>query len=234
MNKIQVTISLLILSLVWVNWVNAGFSLTYSDEIKIEEKVEEKNTITNVKKANLLKKSINKYRNKLESYKQILKLDNDVTLNKTISELKMMENALGKIANINISKQAANDVIWSIIKNLKEFTSKTNNYIRPILKKHLDEVKNYKEKYVKTSNKLASIVDKIEDKFKLYFERTPKMSVLKKKAINKKVANMKEYATKLREIKDKSFNKKEDIKSDYNEYKKAIIKEYISIVKILK
>lgn len=234
MNKTKlISISLFLAISLWLN-TNASFSTTYSDEIKIEKEAKETNTQENIKKAKLLKNLINKYRIKLENYKETLDLNNDSILEKSIEQLIMMENALNKISTTDVSKETADSVIWSIIKNLKEFTTKTNNHLKPIITKHLKEVNNYKDKYSKNLKKLEIIVWKIEKKFKIYFEKTPKISTIKKNAINQRVENMKNYAENFQEFYSKDFETSEDIKDLYNNYKKQIINEYIAIVKILK
>ena len=234
MQKLKIISLSILSSILLISTSNASFWTTYSDEIKIEEQAEEKNTLSNIKKAKLIKNSITSYRKKLESYKLKLSIENDSLINGVINQLKLMESALDKISNTNISKQVADDVMASILKNLKEFTSKANEYLKPLVENYLQELKTYKEKYAKTWGKLADIVDKIESKFNLYFEKTPKMSSLKKNAIIARVEAMKEHADKLREITKINFEEKEKVKEFYNEYKQNIINEYKAIIKILK
>lgn len=227
MKKILLFITL-ITSIIITNNCSAS---SYNDEIKLSLNPIIPNTETNINWAALIEKYLLKVNHDLELLKAKYDIKEDKENKEYSSKLNKMTIAIKKIQTVDIEKYIAEDIMRSVIDELKTLNPKIKDYLktkREIVERETIIVNN---KYTSLAQKLSvsletflnAIWNKLEENKsnKNYAE------------IKKQLANLSKENQKLKNFKYIQFNNPSEIKSWFLRILNNIKREFLEIKKLI-
>lgn len=215
-------------ALIFIIMTNSTFAISYRDEIRLDLSPSTQNTTNNINWAKLIEKYLKNLKTEIETFnsKYDIKWDNetDVFLNK----LEKMISSLRKIQTVSLEKSTAEEVMRSIIDELKTLNPKIKSYLK--IKKNLIiiETKNVKNNYVIFSQKLSKSLDKFINEIR------KKTNSENKKEIETHLKILKNENKKLLNFNELTFDNPSEVKSKFLSILNNIKNQFLEIKKILK
>ncbi len=207
---------------------NKVFAVTYNGEIILDSNPNVVNTKTNINWANLIEKYLIKLKEEIQLFNEKYDIIWDVETDEFLIKIEKMISSLRKIQTTSIEKNTAEDVMRSVINELKTFNPKIKTYLKK--KKIQIQIKtnNTKTNYVLFSQKLSKSLTRLINDF--YFMKITK----NKDEIWTHLRKLERENTKLLNFKDTRFNNPSEVKSKFIQILNNIKKEIIEIKKLLK
>lgn len=224
---LKIIILILALSSFLANQVSA---ITYLDDVKLKLNPNFQNTETNISWAILIEKYLLKLRHDLDFLKSKYDIK-EIDENKNYSDiLNKMIISIKKIQTIDIEKNTAEEIMNSIIKDLKDLNPKIKNYLKK--KKEESELKtneiknNYWNLALKLSVSLTSLTNSLNSKLKVSWHKNYDK-------ILKLLQDLEKENTKLKKFKTIQFNNPSEVKSWFLRILNNIKREILEIRKLL-
>jgi len=207
---------------------NKTFATNYNDDIILDLYPDVTNTQTNIKGAHLIEKYLVKLKDEIQTFNKKYDITGDMETDEFLIKIDKMISSLRKIQTISIEKNTAEDVMRSIINELKTFNPKIKSYLK---KKKISiqiQTTNTKNNYVIFSQKLSKSLSKLINDF--YSMKITK----NKNDIEYHLLKLKKENNKLLNFKDLNFNNPFEVKSKFIKILNNIKNEIIEIKKLLK
>ena len=221
-----------IISLFIFIWLaNNVSAISYKSDIKISENWTEENTNLNIKWAKLIEWHVIKFKKNINKLAEKYKITSDKNIIWTNKILDKMILSLRKIQTKKVKKETAEEVMRSVIKDLKEINEKIKWFLKEKRKDFEDNLEVYKKKYSKISKKLSWQLNKIIENFAKPLTNKKILS-LKESNILNHLKILKKESNKLKNFDKINFKDKGEIKSSLLRVLKNIKKE-ISWIKEL-
>lgn len=217
-----------IITLFFLLMTNKTFAINYNDEIILDLYPSISNTQTNINWAKLIEKYLINLKYEIQSFNEKYDIIWDVETDEFLIKIDKMITSLRKIQTISIEKNTAEDVMRSIIDELKTFNPKIKYYLKKKKIAVQIETTNTKNNYVIFSQKLSKSLSKLINDFY-------SMEISKNKnEIEVHLKNLKSYNNRLLNFKELKFNNPSGVKSKFIQILNNIKNEIIEIKKLLK
>lgn len=179
--------------------------------------------------AELLESYIVRYREKITSVYASFSKEHSVALENARTQLKKMERALEKIQTQPITENDANEIMQSIVSDIKVLNTRMKVYLEQeqiLADQRLQEQKN---KYIKVGSQISKLLDSFIEKMTAQLIKKQELSK-KEKEIVRSLLRIREQNEKLRSFSQKDFNSPEDVKL----YLQSIIEQIRKEIRIIK
>ncbi len=216
-----------LITLIFILLANQTFAISYRDEIKLDLYPNIENSTNNINWARLIEKYLTTFKDEIESFKEKYNITSDKEIDSFLKKLELMIISLRKIQTISIEKSVAEDVMRSVVNELKTLNPKIKSYLK--LKKTLIviETKNVKNNYVIFSQKLSKSLTKFINELK------NKIPAKNKSEIESHLKILKKENDKLVNFNESSFDNPSEIKIKFLTILNSIKHEFLEIKKIL-
>ena len=217
-----------IITLFFLLMTNKTFAISYKDEIILDLYPSITNTQTNINWARLIEKYLIKLKDEIQTFNEKYDITWDVETDEFLIKIDKMISSLRKIQTISLEKSTAEDVMRSIIDELKTFNPKIKSYLKKKKIAVQIQTTNTKNNYVVFSQKLSKSLSKLINDFY-------SMDISKNKnEIENHLKNLKKENTRLLSFRDLKFNNPSGVKSKFIQILNSIKNEIIEIKKLLK
>lgn len=206
-------------------------AVSYYEEIKLNLNPAASNTENNIEWARLIEKYLSKLKNELLIFNTKYDIKWDKETDDFFKKIDKMIFSLRKIQTISIEKNIAEEVMSSIIAELKNLNPKVKSYLKNKkieIEKKTDEVKNNYSVFAEKLSKSLSIFT-IELSLKL-----KKWEQVNKEIIMEHIKNLEKENKKLLNFRNISFNNPSEIKSSFIRILNNIKREISEIKKLIK
>lgn len=219
---------LFVFSLLVINKVGA---ISYTDEIKLNLSPNIANTENNINWSRLIEKYLLKLKNELEIFNTKYDIKWDKETSDFFKKIDKMVFSLRKIQTISVEKNVAEDVMSSIIKELKTLNPKVKSYLKN--KKIIieSETSKVKDNYSIFSKKLSKSLSIFTIELTL---RLKKSESKNKESILEHIKNLEKENKKLLNFENIDFNNASEVKSSFLRILNNIKREITEIKKLLK
>lgn len=223
MKKLFSTITLFFLLM-----TNKTFAINYNDEIILDLYPSIINTQTNINWAKLIEKYLINLKYEIQTFNEKYDITWDVETDEFLIKIDKMISSLRKIQTISLEKSTAEDVMRSIIDELKTFNPKIKSYLKKKKIAVQIQTTNTKNNYILFSQKLSKSLSKLINDFY-------SMEITKNKnEVEIQLRKLKKENTKLLNFNDLRFNNPSEVKSKFIQILNNIKSEIIEIKKLLK
>ncbi len=217
-----------IITLFFFLMTNKTFAINYNDDIILDLYPDITNTQTNINGAHLIEKYLIKLKSEIQTFNEKYDITWDVETDEFLIKIDKMIFSLRKIQTISIEKNTAEDIMRSIIDELKTFNPKIKSYLKKKKIAVQIQTTNTKNNYVLFSQKLSKSLSKLINDF--YSMKITK----NKNDIEYHLSKLKKENTRLLGFRDLSFNNPYEVKSKFIQILNNIKNEIIEIKKLLK
>ena len=217
-----------IIALFFLLTTNKIFAVGYNDDIILDLYPSITNTQTNINWAHLIEKYLIKLKDEVQTFNEKYDITWDVETDEFLIKIDKMISSLRKIQTISLEKNTAEDVMRSVINELKTFNPKIKSYLKKKKIAVQIQTTNTKNNYIIFSQKLSKSLSKLINDF--YSMKISK----NKDEIENHLKNLKNYNNKLLSFKDLKFNNPSGVKSKFIQILNNIKNEIIEIKKLLK
>ena len=217
-----------IITLLFLLTTNKIFAVGYNDEIILDLYPSIINTQTNINWARLIERYLIKLKDEVQTFNEKYDITWDVETDEFLIKIDKMISSLRKIQTISLEKNTAEDVMRSVINELKTFNPKIKSYLKKKKIAVQIQTTNTKNNYIIFSQKLSKSLSKLINDF--YSMKISK----NKDEIENHLKNLKNYNNKLLSFKDLKFNNPSGVKSKFIQILNNIKNEIIEIKKLLK
>lgn len=217
-----------IITLFFLLTTNKTFAVSYKDDIILDLYPSITNSQTNINWAKLIEKYLINLKYEIQTFNEKYDITWDVETDEFLIKIDKMISSLRKIQTISLEKSTAEDVMRSIINELKTFNPKIKSYLKKKKIAVQIQTTNTKNNYVVFSQKLSKSLSKLINDFY-------SMNISKNKnEIEIHLKNLKNYNNRLLSFRDLKFNNPSGVKSKFIQILNNIKNEIIEIKKLLK
>ncbi|MFA5917345.1 MAG: hypothetical protein WC850_03885 [Candidatus Gracilibacteria bacterium] len=217
-----------IITLFFLLTTNKTFAVSYKDDIILDLYPSITNSQTNINGAKLIEKYLINLKYEIQTFNEKYDITGDVETDEFLIKIDKMISSLRKIQTISLEKSTAEDVMRSIINELKTFNPKIKSYLKKKKIAVQIQTTNTKNNYVVFSQKLSKSLSKLINDFY-------SMNISKNKnEIEIHLKNLKNYNNRLLSFRDLKFNNPSGVKSKFIQILNNIKNEIIEIKKLLK
>ena len=153
--------------LIFFIFANNTFAISYRDEIRLDLNPNIENTTNNINGAKLIEKYLKKLKTEIEDFKEKYNISSDKEIDSFLKKLEMMIVSLKKIQTTSVERYTAEDVMRSIVNELKTLNPKIKSYFKVKKTLIIIETKNVKNNYVLFSQQLSKSLTKFINEIKL-------------------------------------------------------------------
>jgi len=210
------------------------FILSFLSFCSVSALETEYNTETNVKKAILVEDYIVRHKWKVEEFIDKYNITNNWSLNNDIIELEESIEALKKIQNTDIHKEAAEEIIQAVIKRIKRVNENLKIKLKEEKLRFEKELNTKKNTYSKLWIKLSDKIDSINLKVAKNIFKDKTILSLKESKIKQNLINLNKESLKLRNFWNFVFTSEKEIKDSFIRILKNIKREVASMKEQLK
>lgn len=214
--------------LIFFIFANNTFAISYRDEIRLDLNPNIENTTNNINGAKLIEKYLKKLKTEIEDFKEKYNISSDKEIDSFLKKLEMMIVSLKKIQTTSVERYTAEDVMRSIVNELKTLNPKIKSYFKVKKTLIIIETKNVKNNYVLFSQQLSKSLTKFINEIKL---RTNDEN---RDEIEMHLRALKTENNRLLNFWDSSFDNPSEVKSKFLVILNNIKNEFLEIRKILK
>lgn len=201
------------------------YAISYNDEIKLSLNPVIPNTQTNINWAALIETYLLKINHDLELLKAKYDIKEDSENKEYSLKLNKMTISIKKIQTTDIEKYIAEDVMRSVIDELKVLNPKIKNYLKTKRELAEKETAQVKSKYTNFAQKLSISLEILINA--LWWKLEENKSNKNYESIKKQLDNLTKENQKLKNFKYIQFNNPSEIKSGFlrilNNIKRAIL-----------
>lgn len=215
-------------TLIFFLLANKTFAISYTDEIWLDLNPNIVNTTNNINWAALIEKYLKKLKTEIEDFKEKYNINSDKEIDSFLKKLEMMIVSLRKIQTTSIERYVAEDVMRSIVNELKTLNPKIKSYFKVKKTLIIIETKNVKNNYVLFSQKLSKSLTKFINEIKL------KTNDENRDEIEIHLRSLRNENNRLLNFWDLSFDNPSEVKSRFLVILNNIKNEFLEIRRILK
>jgi len=176
----------------------------------------------------LIEKYLANLKNEIEDFKKKYNISSDKEIDSFLKKLDKMIISLRKVQTTSVEKDIAEDVMRSIVNELKTLNPKIKSYLKVKKTLIIIETKNVKNNYVVFSQKLSKSLTKFINELK------NKTNTKNRSEIETHLTILKKENNKLLTFNDLSFDNPSEVKSTFLVILNNIKNEFLEIKSILK
>lgn len=217
-----------LITLVLLLLTDKTFAISYSDDIKLDLNPYIENTTNNINWARLIEKYLKNLKTEIETFNEKYNINSDKEIDNFLKKLEMMIISLRKIQTVSVEKYTAEDVMRSIVNELKTLNPKIKSYLKVKKTLIVIETKNVKNNYVIFSQKLSRSLTKFINEIKLRSTDENRFEV------EKHLNALKKENNKLLSFSELSFDNPYEVKTKFLSILNNINREFLEIKKLVK
>lgn len=206
-------------------------AISYTEEIKLDLNPVIVNTENNINWARLIEKYLSKLKKELEIFNTKYDITWDKETTDFFKKIDKMILSLRKIQTISVEKNTAEEVMSSIIKEMKELNPKIKKYLKNKKISIEKETSKVKENYSDFSEKLSKSLSIFTIELSL---KLKKSEIKNKDIILEHIKNLEKENRKLVNFDNIFFNNPSEVKSSFIRILNNIKREISEIKKLLK
>jgi len=212
--------------------INQSFAVSYLEDIHLTNYPDIENTQSNVNWSRLIENYLVKLKNEVRNFQAINEINNDLKIISFTKKLEKMIFSLKQIQTTSVEKNTAEEVMKSIIKDLKKLNPQIKSYLKE--RKKLIDVENIKlkEKYNKIALNFKKELDTFISDLISKIKQNPQIS--NKNKIIDHILKLNNESKKLKNFNSTYFNNKKEMKSYLLGIIVSLKKEIIDIKALLK
>lgn len=189
-----------------------SFAISYKDEINLVVFPANPNTQNNINSASLIENYLLGLKKEIALFTEKYDIKSDKELKNFLLTIEKMTISIKKIQTISIEKETSEEVMKSIINDLKILNPKLKLYLKNKKASIYYEAQKTKEKYINISNKLSVSLNKFIQDFSLALSKS---SNTNKNRIYQNLELLKNENLKLMNFKHNYFNTSIEVKSRF-------------------
>ncbi|NDK07737.1 hypothetical protein EOM39_00655 [Candidatus Gracilibacteria bacterium] len=219
-----------LITIFFILFANKAFAISYRDDIKLDLNPSVENTSNNINGARLIEKYLKKLKTEIETFNEKYDINGDSEINNFLKKIERMILALRKIQTISVEKNTAEEVMRSIIDELKTLNPRVKSYLK--LKKSLVEIETMKSKnkYVDLSKRLSKSLSIFTIELSLKMKQGNQEN---KDLIIEHIKKLESENKRLINFNSLSFNSSNDVKNSFIAILKNIRNEVREIKKLI-
>jgi len=202
-------------------------ALNYKDELPVSsgfESVDE----NNISAAKLLQDHVESYEEKINGLFLRYNSQNSEVIDVINQSLKQMSRSLDIIQYKSIDPKVVNEVMQSIVTDLKKINNKMKIYLEQERQIHVQSISFIQDNYVRIGQKISTILDNLVDSISQSLIQKESLSE-KEKEIVRSLVIIRKQNNKLKDFKTLRFESELEMKQYLTDIIKAIREEILSI-----
>jgi len=196
------------------------FALSYKNEITISQNPSTPNSQSNINRAKLLEVHIVNFMNNISDTSKKYGLEEEKTIIDSLRITSVMLSSIQKIQTIQIEKSTANDVMTTIVEDLRVI----NKTIKQYFHQQVESINNYHDKYSSAANRIANQLDNLTGKLQIKIKSKSEISSRDKEVL-RYVFKLEKLSKNLKNFQNIEFYKQDEVRASLIRIIKEIKKE---------